>query len=360
MKEWEGLKSGDRAVVRETIARAVSKLASVDVDDVLALGDLLVRLVAHDDIEVRRSLAAACEFLPDPMSSKTLEILAKDRAAHVRTTAERSLTRKAAAKKKRARAAERPETIETLLKEIGAKNTKARKQAERAVRLAEDAVASALHHELAKIHKALRSSFVEILAEATKPRPDLGAIARHAEDAKRRVEVQWSIIDAVRAYTSQVTPVFCEERLAELVEDARRTFIANLSREVASRVVFTADVPEHLTCEVDRGRMMQVLQNLFTNCKEAYGDEGPIEVRVEARATEGGRKVEISVADHGCGMDEAQIAEAFEPYRTNKPGGTGVGLPLVKRVVEEVHGGSVLLESSRGEGTTATMRLPSH
>ena len=154
--------------------------------------------------------------------------------------------------------------------------------------------------------------------------------------------------------------MFHEERFAVLAEDARRTLMANLSAEVASRVVFTADAPEHLTCEIDRGRMMQVLQNLFTNCKEAYGDEGPIEVLVEARAFEGGRKVEITVADHGCEMDEAQIAEAFEPYRTNKPGGTGVGLPLVKRVVEEIHGGDVLMASQNGEGMLVTVALPAH
>ena len=360
MKQWEGLKSGDTAVVRETVARAVSALARADVEDPIGLGALLQRLVEHPDIEVRRSVAAACQYLPEYIASKALAVLVKDRAAHVRTTAERSLTRRDSAKKQRAKAAERPETIEALLKEIGAKNTKARRHAERAVRLAESAVASALHHELGKIHKALSRSFVEIATEAAKARPDLAAIARHAEDAKRRVEFQWRIIDSVRAYTSQVTPVFAEEKIAEVVEQERRTFLANLSADVAGRVVFTADVPERLTCEIDRYRMGQVFQNLFTNCKEAYGAEGPIEIRVEARAIEDGRKVEISVADKGCGMTDAQMAEAFEPYRTSKASGTGVGLPLVKRVVEEIHGGNVRLRSASGDGTAVLMTLPSH
>jgi len=357
MKGWEGLTSKDAAEVRETITRAVSSLASGDVEDVIGLGMLLVELVAHDDMEVRSSLAAACEFLPEHMASPTLAVLAKDRAAFVRNNAERTLTRRASAKKRRAKAAERPETIEALLKQIGAKQSKPRRHAERAVRLAEEAVSSALYHELSKIRGALNTSFVSILSETGKARPDLGAIARHVEDAKRRIDLEWSIVKSVREYVSTVTPVFREERVAAIVEEARRSFVAG-SEENAGRLVFTADIPERLKCECERHRLLQVFANLFQNAKEAYGESGPFEIRVEARATDGGRGVEISVADQGCGMSAEQLAEAFEPYRTSKPGGMGVGLPLVRRVVEEIHGGSVAIESTVGEGTKVGMMFP--
>jgi signal transduction histidine kinase len=65
----------------------------------------------------------------------------------------------------------------------------------------------------------------------------------------------------------------------------------------------------------------------------------------------------VTIADTGPGMSPADLANAFEPYVSSKETGFGLGLTLTRKIVAD-HGGSVSLDSTEGEGTTATIRLP--
>ena len=76
-----------------------------------------------------------------------------------------------------------------------------------------------------------------------------------------------------------------------------------------------------------------------------------------ARARDGA--VEIVVADSGAGISREDAARVFDPLFTTKPPGRGTGLGLtIVRDVLEAHGGSVILDSEPGRGTTVTLRLP--
>jgi len=67
--------------------------------------------------------------------------------------------------------------------------------------------------------------------------------------------------------------------------------------------------------------------------------------------------VEIAIADTGAGIAPEHLSRIFDPFFTTKPMGTGLGLSVVYGVVEK-HGGSMKVQSRRGEGTTMTVRLP--
>jgi signal transduction histidine kinase len=67
--------------------------------------------------------------------------------------------------------------------------------------------------------------------------------------------------------------------------------------------------------------------------------------------------VVITVRDTGVGMDEEALARVFEPYFSTKASGTGLGLPIARRNVE-ISGGTIDVESRKGEGTTVHVRLP--
>jgi signal transduction histidine kinase len=67
--------------------------------------------------------------------------------------------------------------------------------------------------------------------------------------------------------------------------------------------------------------------------------------------------VTIAFGDSGAGMSPEQLAHLFEPYRTTKAKGTGLGLMVTDRIVR-AHGGTIAAESALGEGTTFTIRLP--
>jgi signal transduction histidine kinase len=106
-----------------------------------------------------------------------------------------------------------------------------------------------------------------------------------------------------------------------------------------------------------RSQLTRLFQNLIANAIK-YRDERPPEIRVEAAP--GDEEWIFSVADNAVGMDENQIEHAFELFwrhRRSAAPGSGIGLAVCKRIVEQ-HGGRVWIESSPGEGTTFFFALP--
>ena len=120
------------------------------------------------------------------------------------------------------------------------------------------------------------------------------------------------------------------------------------NRSIAGRI------PDDLPPVVGvRDQLVQVVFNLVLNAIDATGKGGTI--AVEARRT--GDRVEWSVTDDGTGIDPTVQARLFRPYFTTKKQGTGLGLFVIRRIVE-AHGGTVGVESELGKGTTFRVSLP--
>ena len=112
--------------------------------------------------------------------------------------------------------------------------------------------------------------------------------------------------------------------------------------------------PEIGEIPLDADRIGQVLLNLYLNAIAAMETGGTLRVEL-ARQDE--RTIRIDVADTGAGIKKEDLPRVFDPYFTTKPSGTGLGLPIVQKIVE-AHGGEVLMASEPGKGTTATILLP--
>lgn len=104
---------------------------------------------------------------------------------------------------------------------------------------------------------------------------------------------------------------------------------------------------------LDRGQLQQALQNIVINAIHATGEGGKINIRSWMRR----KKVMVSVKDTGAGIDKKQQEKIFDLYYTTKKGGSGIGLPITKRIVE-ANGGQLELESEVGKGTTVTLSFP--
>ncbi len=104
---------------------------------------------------------------------------------------------------------------------------------------------------------------------------------------------------------------------------------------------------------VDQGRVKRILHNLAKNAIDAMRRGDGLFIAMST-SDEGLR---LSVRDQGPGMNEATRARIFEPFFSDKAGGTGLGLTIVKRFVDD-HSGSIAIKSAPGEGTTVEVLLP--
>ena len=146
--------------------------------------------------------------------------------------------------------------------------------------------------------------------------------------------------------------------LGELVRRCLR-LIAPRAGESGLTIVerLPPDLPEAV---VDEVRLKQALLNLLSNAVKFTPKGGQIEV--SARDTEDGA-IELAVTDDGIGMRPEEIPVALEPFRqldsrlSRHFEGTGLGLPLAKRLIE-LHGGSLAIETALERGTRVTLRLP--
>jgi PAS domain S-box-containing protein len=105
--------------------------------------------------------------------------------------------------------------------------------------------------------------------------------------------------------------------------------------------------------KADPAQLQLVVQNVLMNAAQAMSGQGTITIKLSG--TEG--RPLISIADAGPGMPPAVLEHAFEPFFTTKSRGTGLGLPLAKRIVD-AHGGEIRIDTPPHGGTTVTLVLP--
>jgi signal transduction histidine kinase len=104
----------------------------------------------------------------------------------------------------------------------------------------------------------------------------------------------------------------------------------------------------------DRESLLRMAGNLISNAIDAMPAGGTL--TLSSSQTDDGN-IRIAFADTGTGIDEEVRDRLFLPYVTSKPGGTGLGLVVVKEIVS-AHDGAITIESERARGTTITISLP--
>ncbi|MDX1812842.1 MAG: ATP-binding protein, partial [Gammaproteobacteria bacterium] len=136
--------------------------------------------------------------------------------------------------------------------------------------------------------------------------------------------------------------------------------VLDLYRDDESDVKFAvninADVPD---VEADVGRIRQLLHNLLKNAIESTrgNKDSLISISVERIVDAAQDLLELRVNDNGPGIPESMMEKIFEPYTSTKTKGGGLGLAVVKRIVEE-HSGTVFAENRHEGGACIVVRLP--
>jgi signal transduction histidine kinase len=122
-------------------------------------------------------------------------------------------------------------------------------------------------------------------------------------------------------------------------------------------VVSIDDDPEIKTVWVDPSLFRLVFDNLVQNACQAMKGGGRVDIIVTRGSIGTGAAVSIQIKDHGHGMEPEVRERALDPFFTTRPSGTGLGLPIVQRIVE-AHGGQLKIDSEEGAGTSVTLFLP--
>ena len=140
--------------------------------------------------------------------------------------------------------------------------------------------------------------------------------------------------------------------LPQVVERVRELMEPQLQKDGLGLRLRLGDQPPHVAADPDR--LSQVLINLVQNAAQASQPGQEVVLTLEAGPQ--GQAV-LAVSNQGCGIPEKHIAQVFNPFFTTKQRGTGLGLPLARRIVEE-HGGRLELSSQPGQGTEVRVSLP--
>jgi len=143
--------------------------------------------------------------------------------------------------------------------------------------------------------------------------------------------------------------------LEDLLETEARALRVGLTHEDRPIRIVTGGNGEH-RIRGDREWLRQVFRNVILNAIEA-DPQGRVEARLERFECEDQRWIRIRIVDHGPGLSGFDHREAFLPFRTTKPGGSGLGLPIAQRGVEE-HGGRIAFDPSWRAGGCVVIELP--
>ncbi|HEV8066647.1 MAG TPA: ATP-binding protein [Planctomycetaceae bacterium] len=160
---------------------------------------------------------------------------------------------------------------------------------------------------------------------------------------------------SLQSFLDYARPPATTKRLVDLRTIANKTRQLLAGRAEQQSICVCIEQPEHaVEVEVDPEQLHQVLLNLLLNAFDAIGRDGKVTIRIAEDAQ--GYAV-LTVADSGPGIPQAVRDRVFEPFVSTKESGTGLGLTICRRIVED-HGGRIDATDGRGGGAIFTVKLP--
>ena len=191
---------------------------------------------------------------------------------------------------------------------------------------------------------------------------DAALLERGTNTIVKQVTAMQEMVDNFRDYAKTPTPVLASLDLNTLISEILELYMG----EIETKIIEVQLAPALPAILGDATQLRQVMHNLIKNAQDAIAETNSlthspkIQLLTEAihyPEANGAMKtaVRLSITDNGPGFDARLISRAFEPYVTSKPKGTGLGLPVVKKIIEE-HGGRIELKN-RKDGSGAIISI---
>lgn len=221
-------------------------------------------------------------------------------------------------------------------------------------------LAAGLAHEIKNPLAGIQGGVDILIRRRDKNDPEREALEGMRHEVQR-------IDNTVRALLDRARPRLVSVKAASLTDTVGRA--VNLARAqlttaaaVDHRVNLEFEPPaDSITISIDPAQIEDAVLNLIINAIEAVDGDGEVKIRIarseDDRAEESDDEVFVQVSDNGRGISEEDLSRIFNPFFTMRAGGTGLGLPAVRRIAR-VHGGRVEVTSSLGKGSTFSLYLP--
>jgi nitrogen fixation/metabolism regulation signal transduction histidine kinase len=227
-------------------------------------------------------------------------------------------------------------------------------------------VARRLAHEIKNPLTPIQLSAerLQMKLESRLDEPDAAMLTKSTATIVNQVAAMKRMVDDFRDYAKTPPAVLSPLNLNALVEEILHLYTAGDERDVIHPALAT-DLPQVMG---DETQLRQVIHNLLQNAQDAVADRSQhtdkprIDVTTETvryQDSDGSRRtaVRLSVADNGPGFSAKILSRAFEPYVTSKARGTGLGLAMVKKIIDE-HGGRIDIKNrSSGNGAKVAILL---
>ena len=231
---------------------------------------------------------------------------------------------------------------------------------------------NAMAEEMAKTEEIRRSLVADVAHELRTPLSNIRGYVEAIRDGLAKADD--TTLDSMHEEATLLTRLIEDLQELTLAESGQMALhaqacdLADMVRKAttalqpqidAKGISITTDIMGHGTVQADPERIGQVLRNLLVNATNYTAQGGSIRVTVDQREDE----AEVSVTDTGTGIPENELPYVFERFyrvdksRSRATGGVGLGLTIVKRLVE-AHGGKIRVESREGVGSTFSFTLP--
>ena len=185
--------------------------------------------------------------------------------------------------------------------------------------------------------------------------PEHEILTRATSTIVQQVEAMKTLVNAFRDYAQAPKLVLVPLNLNQVIRDVCELY----AHELQPVPVTLTLAPEIPAIRGDAGRLRQLLHNLVKNAIEAVQNrvDGKVEVATATITDNNGQRVELRVSDNGPGVRPELRGRIFEPYTTDKPRGTGLGLAVAQKIVEE-HAGIIECHNDPTGGAVFVIRIP--
>jgi signal transduction histidine kinase len=237
---------------------------------------------------------------------------------------------------------------EAIIEQRALERLRLKEQLNRAAHLSSlGEMAAVISHEIRNPLGIIRSSAELLKKKVSKLDPD-NAIPDIVIEESNRLN---NIITDFLTYARPRLPTLSPCRVEDILEK-NLTFLSSQMAEKGHSV--TKNIADNLPMvTADADMLYQAFLNIFINSIQAMPDGGHIDIKVQSLND----TLEVIITDEGCGVPPEILEKVWDPFFTTKEKGTGLGLGIVKNIVD-AHGGDIKIESTSGSGARFIIRLP--